>query len=91
MCLLCVLLQRGISASRNAQLPSTSLGLATSGSGKFFTKAASLQVDLILILTIYSYTDFLVYEIRKDGTTVHLHEYEEQKPSAPKVCCHLAC
>ncbi|KAK3494393.1 pseudouridine synthase [Neurospora hispaniola] len=30
------------------------------------------------------YTDFLVYEIRKDGTTVHLREYEEQQPSVPK-------
>ncbi|KAK3401045.1 pseudouridine synthase [Sordaria brevicollis] len=31
------------------------------------------------------YTDFLVYEINKDGTTVHLREYEEQTPSAPKA------
>ncbi|KAK3505247.1 pseudouridine synthase [Neurospora crassa] len=30
------------------------------------------------------YTDFLVYEIRKDGSTVHLREYEEQQPSVPK-------
>ncbi|KAK1780333.1 pseudouridine synthase [Copromyces sp. CBS 386.78] len=31
------------------------------------------------------YTDFLVYEIRKDGTTVHLREYEELEPAAPKA------
>ncbi|CCC11968.1 hypothetical protein SMACR_02190 [Sordaria macrospora] len=31
------------------------------------------------------YTDFLVYEIRKDGTTVHLHEYEEQELAVPKA------
>ncbi|KAK3340145.1 pseudouridine synthase [Neurospora tetraspora] len=31
------------------------------------------------------YTDFLVYEIRKDGTTVHLREYEEQEPLVPKA------
>lgn len=26
------------------------------------------------------YTDFLVYEIRKDGTVVHLHDFVEEKP-----------
>ena len=33
-----------------------------------------------------SYTDFLVYEIRKDGSTVHLREYEVDEEQEKLVC-----
>ncbi len=32
-----------------------------------------------------SYTDFLVNEIRKDGTVLHLRDFEEIEVTAPQV------
>lgn len=34
-----------------------------------------------LVLTLFiSYTDFMVYEVKKDGTVIHLTDFEEPKP-----------
>jgi hypothetical protein len=33
----------------------------------------------VLILFV-SYTDFMVYEVKKDGSVIHLTDFEEPKP-----------
>lgn len=38
-------------------------------------------------LTYHRFTDFLVNEIRKDGTVLHLEDYNEEERATAPVCC----
>jgi len=43
-------------------------------------------IEPALTDTTSSYTDFLVYEILKDGSTLHLEDFEEEPPRVQQVC-----
>ncbi len=82
MCLLCALKPRRLSVSPSARPQSTSPGLAIFASGKSIIHLVAISSPFTP-LTWLSYTDFLVNEIRKDGTVLHLRDFQENEVATP--------